>query len=161
MKSLVVFFSLENNTKTIAKAISDELDCELLELKSKKQYPTSGFKKFLWGGKSVLFKEKPELLPLDVDLNKYDNILIGTPIWVGTFPPPIKTFIEEYKIENKNIAVFVCHGGGGISKCYKDLEKQLPNNKFKGYVEFLEPLKKDTCESISKAKKWAKSLDLK
>lgn len=113
MKSLVVYYSLEGNTKAIAKGISEELNCDLLELNPKKQYPKGGFRKFFWGGKSVFFKEKPEIMPINLDLNEYDTIFIGTPIWVGTYAPPIKTFIEDNNLKNKDIAVFVCHGGGG------------------------------------------------
>ena len=59
MKSLVIYYSLEGNTKLIADTIKNELNSDVLELRTKKQYPNKGFKKYLWGGKSVILKEKP------------------------------------------------------------------------------------------------------
>ena len=99
MRNLVVFYSLEGNTRLIAESIAKAINADVLELKTKKKYSDKGFKKYFWGGKSVIFKEKPELLYLDKDINQYDNIFIGTPIWVGTYAPPLNTFLKNNKIE--------------------------------------------------------------
>ena len=44
----------------------------------------------------------------------YDRIIIGTPVWAGTFTPPIRSFIEENrnKLEGKKIAAFTSSSGG-------------------------------------------------
>ena len=120
MKSLVIYYSLEGDTKLIANIIKNELNSDVLELRTKKQYPNKGFKKYLWGGKSVIFKEKPKLLNKYIDISIYDKIFIGTPIWAGTYAAPFNTFFNEYKIKNKEIGLFVCHGGGRI---YKPIKK--------------------------------------
>ena len=54
----------------IADTIKNELNSDVLELRTKKQYPNKGFKKYLCGGKSVILKEKPKLL------NKYIILVI-------------------------------------------------------------------------------------
>lgn len=46
MKSLVIYYSLEGNTKLIADTIKNELNSDVLELRTKKQYPNKGFKKY-------------------------------------------------------------------------------------------------------------------
>lgn len=158
MKNLVIFYSLEGNTKLIAKTIAEEISGDVLELVSKKKYHKSGFKKFFWGGKSIIFNEKPEIMPIDKKIEDYDNIFIGTPIWVGTYAPPIKTLLENYNISNKNIGLFACHGGGGASKFYNNIKKEIPNNKFLGEIDFCDPLKKDTEESIKRAIDWASKI---
>ncbi|HBF64511.1 MAG TPA: flavodoxin, partial [Clostridium sp.] len=66
------------------------MKADTVELKTSKQYPTEGFGKFFWGGKSVLFGEKPQIINERIDLSKYDTVVIGTPIWAGSFAPPIK-----------------------------------------------------------------------
>ena len=76
MKSLVIYYSLEGNTKLIADTIKNELNSDVLELRTKKQYPNKGFKKYLWGGKSVILKEKPKLLNKYIDISIYDKIFI-------------------------------------------------------------------------------------
>ena len=158
MKSLVIYYSLEGNTKLIAETIAKEISADILELKSKKDYPKGGFKKYLWGGKSVMFNQKPELMEININLDEYDRIFIGTPIWVGTYAPPFNTFIEEYKIENKKIALFACHGGGGGKKFFANFKSKVPNNDYIGDIEFDEPIKNDTKGDLSKVTQWVKSL---
>ncbi|MGL5915441.1 MAG: flavodoxin family protein, partial [Culicoidibacterales bacterium] len=72
--------------------IAKKTQADVFVVKAKKTYHTQGFKKFFWGGKSVFFNEIPELESLTFDANQYERIFIGTPIWVGTMAPPIKSF---------------------------------------------------------------------
>ena len=116
MKTLVVYYSLEGNTKILASKIAETLNADIIELKTSKQYPSEGFKKYVFGGKSVVFGEKPKLTNTGIDLSLYDTIVIGTPIWASNFTPPIKSFISEYKIQGKRIALFACHRGGRSRK---------------------------------------------
>lgn len=138
VKSLVVFYSLEGHTKTVAKFISEELKSDLLELEPEKEIPKSGFKKFFWGGKSAIFKEKPILKSIIPDLNQYETIVIGTPIWAGTYAPPINTFISNNEIRQKKIALFAYHGGGGADKCFNQLKEALKDNEIVATIDFVD-----------------------
>ena len=62
MKNLIIYFSLEGNTKFIAESIAEEIECDIMELIPSKKYSTGKIGKYFWGGKSVMFKEKPELI---------------------------------------------------------------------------------------------------
>lgn len=158
MKNLVIFYSLEGNTKFIAESISRKINADILELKPNKKYHNSGFKKYFWGGKSVIFKEKPELLSYDININNYENVFIGTPIWVGTYAPPYNTFFEIEKINNKNIYLFACHGGGSVEKFYENIKQAIPNNNFKGQIDFNEPLKNNQEEILNRIDIWLNNL---
>lgn len=158
MKNLIVYYSLEGNTKFIAESIAEEIECDILELVPKKAYPTGRISKFFWGGRSVIFKEKPELINEDVNLENYKNIIIGTPIWCGTYTPPFNTFLLNHKMKYKNIALFACHGGGGADKCFADFKKALPDNNFIGEISFADPIKGRKEEDSQKAKEWVKSI---
>lgn len=157
MAALVVYFSFEGNTKLIAETIVETIGADLAELKTSKEYPSEGFKKFFWGGKSVLFGEEPELTNAPFDLNCYDTIIIGTPVWFGSFAPPIKTFLKKYHITGKRISLFACHGGGGSKKCMANIKAAIPDNNFIGEIEFQDP-KKNPEENTAKAVEWAKKL---
>ncbi|MTK06118.1 MAG: flavodoxin [Hungatella sp.] len=157
MKSaLVVYFSFDGNTKLIAEKIGETLNADVVELKTSKKYPTEGIGKFFWGGKSVVFGDKPTLTNESIDLSRYETIIIGTPVWAGSFSPPIRSFVNDYKIVNKKIAIFASHGGGGAAKCFAKLKEALPENKFIGEIAFVEPKKNP--ESIDSAAKWAATL---
>lgn len=160
MKNLVVFYSLEGNTKLIADTIAEQINADILELKPKKKYPDSGFKKYFWGGRSVIFKEKPELLSYDINVDNYINIFIGTPIWVGIYAPPYNTFLNKENIYGKNIYLFACHGGGGADKFYKSIKESIPNNVFKGQIDFNEPLKQNKEVILDQIDGWLKNIYL-
>lgn len=158
MKNLVVYYSLEGNTKLIAETIRKEINADMLELRPEKQYPNKGFKKYFWGGKSVVFKEQPKLLNKWIDISIYDRVFIGTPVWAGTYAAPFNTFFNQHKLKNKEVALFACHGGGGADKCLNNFKKELINNKIIGQIEFIDPLKKNKDENIQQAINWIKSL---
>lgn len=161
MKTLVVFYSLEGNTKYIAETIAKELNADILEVKAVKAFPSKGFKKFVWGGKSVVFKQHPDLEKIDVNVKTYDNLIIGSPVWASSYASPLHTFFRDYAVKRKNIAFFACHMGGGAEKCMKAFKQALPNNNFVGETDFVEPLHKGEEENRKKAIAWAKSLSLK
>jgi flavodoxin len=80
MKTIVIFYSFEGNTRLIAENIARAAAADLLELKPKKEIPSHGFMKYVWGGRSTMMKADPELLPYDKDLQRYDLFFIGTPV---------------------------------------------------------------------------------
>ena len=157
MSTLVVYFSFDGNTKFIAEKIAETINADIIGLKTSKKYPTEGFSKYFWGGKSVIFGEKPKLTNDSIDLNRYETIYIGTPVWAGSYTPPIKSFIRQYKLQGKRIALFASHGGNGAEKCFAKLKAALPGNNFIGEMAFLEP-KNNSERSSQIAVKWATDL---
>lgn len=158
MKTIVIFYSLGGNTKYVSEIIAKELKADLIELKTKKVYPSSGLKKYIWGGKSVLFKEEPELTNEMIDLDSYENIVLGTPIWAGGYATPYNTFLKQYKVTGKNIAFVACHAGRGAENGFKMFKEVLKDNQFVGEMDFVDPLKKDKDVNVEKAVQWANHL---
>ncbi|EPY2280932.1 flavodoxin family protein [Clostridium sporogenes] len=158
MKSLIVFYSLEGHTKFISNIIAEELDCDLLQLKPEKEIPETGIGRFFRGGKSAIFNEKPSLKNQIPNLNEYDTIFIGTPIWAGRYTPAINTFVSENKIKEKNVAFFACHGGGGAKKCFDKLEEVLNDNTILGTIDFVDS--EDETEKREKVKQWISSIKI-
>jgi flavodoxin len=136
MKTLIVFYSLTGNVKKIAAAIATATGGDLLEIKTKKEIPTSGFGKYFWGGKQVMRKEMPELLPFGKNPNDYDLIFIGTPVWAGNFAPAIRSFLASAKLQNKKIALFCSHGGDSAGSTFVNLAKELADNEIIDKINF-------------------------
>ena len=157
MKIIVVFYSFEGNTKLIAESISKTIDADLLELKPKKEIKSKGFMKYFWGGKAAMMKTKPELFPFEKNLQDYDILFIGTPVWAGTYAPPVNTLFSTLPVSNKKIALFCCHGGGK-GKIFEKIQKALEGNQIISEIDFLVPLKKDTDRNIQRAKEWANNI---
>lgn len=151
MKAVIIYYSLEGDTDFIALKIAQKTGADIVRLVPQKEFPKGNFKKFLWGGKSVVFNEKPKLTNKEIDLSSYDTIIIGTPIWAGTFAPPIMTFLNDYTFQGKNIFLFACHGGGGAQRCFEKINKKVIGNTVVDTVEFNNPfktVKEDTDKKI-------------
>lgn len=157
MKKLVVYYSFDGGTELLANSIAEAVDADVLRLTIKEEIKTHGFMKFFWGGKQVMMREKPELLPLDKNPADYDMIFIGTPVWSFTFTPAVRSFFSSVNLSKKNIALFSCHDGGP-KNTLANMKKELVGNTFVGEMDFFNPLKKDREETIKKAQEWARTL---
>lgn len=157
MKTLIVYYSLEGNTDYAAKKIKEKTGADLLRLIPQKAYADKGFKKFFWGGKSAVFKDKPDLEEYDVDLSLYERIVFGFPVWAGTFTPPLRTFIEDNKdaLSGKSIAAFACQGGNGAEKSFEKMAKLIGIENFDATGIFIDPLAKKSSETDNDIDKFA------
>jgi len=156
-KILVIFYSLTGNTKFIAETMAKEIGADLLELKPKNEIKARSFMKYFWGGKQVMMKEKPKLLPMDKNPNDYDLIFIGTPAWAWNYSPPLRSFFNQVKLRNKKIGLFCCHGGQ-IGKTLTKMKKELDGNVILGAMDFFEPLKNNPEKNTTLSAKWAKEI---
>ena len=157
MKSIVIYYSFEENTKLIANTVCDTVGADLLRLQLAKELGTKSFIKYLWGGKEVFMNRTPALLPYHFDADVYDLIFIGTPVWAWHFAPALRTFFSENTIKNKKIALFCCHGGGK-GKIFPRLKKALEDNDIVGEIDFRDPLRVKTEVSVKRAVEWAKEM---
>ena len=151
MKTLVVYYSLEGNSRYVAEKIKE---CEkekvtLLELKPVKKYPTGAVSKFFWGGKSAVMGEKPELESYSVTLDEYERVIFGFPVWASRFAPPLKTFIDENReaLKDKRIAAFACFAGSGADKALCKLKEELEIDEFEAEVILINPGNKKSHEN--------------
>lgn len=158
MKSIVIFYSLEGNTRLIAEKVAQTINSDILELKTKTEIKSDGFSKYIWGGKQVLFREKPELAAFDKDLNQYDLIIFGSPIWASMYAPAFNTFFIDNKFFNKKYALFNCNGGGKTEKFFQKFKEQLKGNELVGEISFKDPLKDKTKDNIEQAEEWVKKI---
>lgn len=158
MKNLVVYYSLDGNTRFISQAIAGVTNADILELKLKKDdTKLKGFKKYFWGGKQVVTREKPELKPFDKNPRDYDLIFIGTPVWAWRHAPAIETFFSEVNLAGKKIALFCCHEGSK-GKTLEKMENKLSGNEIVGKIDFEQPLQHNKDADSERAKAWANGI---
>jgi len=157
LKKLVVFYSLEGNTKFIAEAMAETIEADVLELKPVKEISKKGLFRYLHGGKQAVRKEQPQLLPLNKDPQAYDLIILGTPVWAWTLSSPLYSFLCQNKLEHKRIALFCCHGGDK-GKTLENVENILKNNEILGKSDYFNPLHKEPEQNKNKACAWAQGL---
>ena len=154
MKALVVYYSFEGNTALIADAIRETLMIPATRIQPVKELPSTGFSKYVWGGSQVIMGFKPKLEPITVDFQAFDVIFLGSPIWAGTFAPPIKTLLEEGYFTNKKVYYFYTHEGGSLGASRRAKANISKHNQFitsKGFIFVL----KNKQKNRKKAQEWA------
>lgn len=141
MKTLVVYYSLTGNTKFIAEQIAKKIKADVLELKA---------------DRGTGHKSQSKLLAPTKDLIDYDLIILGSPVWGYSYAPAIKSFLNQAKLKNKKIALFVCHEDLP-AKTLAGLKNALAGNKIIGETLFSEPLK-NPAKSQDIAEEWLESI---
>lgn len=69
----------------------------------------------------------PEISGDAVDLSQYDTVYIGYPIWWGTKPHIIDTFLDEYDLSGKKVMPFCTSGGSGIAQSVSEIKECEPD----------------------------------
>ncbi|MHA1584433.1 MAG: flavodoxin family protein [Promethearchaeota archaeon] len=157
-KTLIVFYSHDGNTKFIAETLAEELNADILTIQPRKELQGTGFKKFFWGGKQSMMRQKPELESFEINPNDYSQLILGTPVWAWSLCPPMRSFLSNNKIMGKKIALYCCCMGNS-GKTFKQMQKYLPNNEIVGHCAFIEPLINNLEENKGIAKKWIRDLN--
>lgn len=125
-KVLVVYFSNGGNTQKLAKEVSDQVGGDLRRIVPVKVYP-QGNKLYDYTKKEQEDDKRPKIKDLNIDMNQYNTIFIGYPIWWYTYPQIILSFFDQYDLSNKTIVPFVTHGGSGMSGTEQDMKDYLKN----------------------------------
>ena len=111
MKKLVVYYSISGNTRAVAKRIARALKADLAEIHTVRAYPDDHDVLLGLGKKEVTSGFIPQIVPLSVGLDKYDTIILGTPVWWSSFAPAVKTLLKNAKLEGKRVYPFATNGG--------------------------------------------------
>lgn len=125
-KILVAYFSCTSQTKEIAEKVAAKVGGTLFEIRTVNDYPESYAGKIAVGGKERLTRSRPEILNTVADMDVYDTVMIGFPVWFSTCPMAILSFLEEYDMTGKTIYPFYTSGGGSGSRAIRDIEKSAP-----------------------------------
>ena len=157
MKTAVIYYSYQGNCALVAEAIKGELNAEVFELKTVDTKKQKGFFLILWGAFQVIRNKKPELQPLSVDINSFDLIILGTPVWAGSPAPAMVSFLSKTEIKEKKIALFCSHGGGK-GDVFNKFKALLPGNTIAGEIDFTNPAKGGRAALKEQIGEWAKTL---
>lgn len=134
-KILVTYFSATGTTKDVAENIANVLKADLFEIEPEEEYTSEDLN---WHNNksrsSVEMNDKnfrPAIKQKSINIDNYDTILIGFPVWWYTAPTIINTFIESADFSGKTLIPFCTSGGTGMSGCEKDLRKTYPDYNWK------------------------------
>jgi flavodoxin len=120
-KILVAYFSHSGNTREIANQIHKSAGGDIFEIQSVKPYPHNYDAVVEQAKQELESDHKPALKTKMENIKPYDLVYIGYPIWWGTFPAPVKTFLSEYDFSGKTILPFCTHEGSGLGRSVTDI----------------------------------------
>ncbi len=129
-KILVAYFSASGVTAKAAKKLADTAQADLYEIKPEVPYTRADLD---WMDKksrsSVEMNDKtsrPAIADKTVNLEEYDTIFVGFPIWWYVAPRIINTFLESYDFSGKTIIPFATSGGSGMGRVNENLKPSCP-----------------------------------
>lgn len=125
-KVLVAYFSCTGTTKTLAKYVSEGLGADLYEITPAVPYTSEDLNYSDDNSRSTKemndSNSRPEITGSVENMDQYDTVFIGYPIWWGEAPRIVSTFIESYDFSGKTIVPFCTSGGSGIGSSGTNLE---------------------------------------
>ena len=129
MNRAVVYYSLSGNTKEAAKVIARKLGAKIFEIDLVKPLPKNTVRQMLVGGMQSTFGRRPKIKGVPDNIDYYDEIILGMPVWAGMPACPRKRLHRGPKQAGKIDAVFTFSGGGDNDRCLAQLSKSLKNIK--------------------------------
>ncbi len=129
-KTLVAYFSATGTTKRAAEKLAKEKNADLFEIVPAQPYTAADLD---WRDKesrsTLEMKDKssrPAVSSKLENLDDYDTVWIGFPVWWYTAPTIVNTFIDSYDFSGKVLCVFATSGGSGVEGSAADLKKAYP-----------------------------------
>lgn len=106
----------KGNTAIIAEMIAEQTDGELFEIRTVDEYPESYDETVDIAREELNTGARPELAENLENINDYDVIFLGYPIWWGDMPMAVYTLLESHDFSGKTIIPFCTHAGSGLGE---------------------------------------------
>ena len=129
-RKLVAFFSASGVTAKVAETLSETIGADLFAIEPKVPYTKADLDWMDKNSRSTLEMNdpgsRPEIARVRANMDEYDILFVGFPIWWYVAPTIINTFLESYDLTGKTIIPFATSGGSGMGKTN---EKLVPSCK--------------------------------
>ena len=139
MNKIFIYYSLTNNGDEVAKYLKN---VEVRKIKVKKELPKSMFFKMMVGGFKALVGYKEKLVDFNNNIDKYDEVIIGSPIWFDRLCSPIRTLLNQINLKDKKLSFILYSAGGEANKAVEFIK----NNYKDANITILKEPKKNKKE---------------
>lgn len=155
-KKLVAYFSASGVTAKVAERLSESIGADLHEITPKVRYTDADLD---WRDNTSRSSiemtnpaSRPEIERIRDNMQDYDTIYLGFPIWWYIAPTIINTFLESYDLTGKTIVPFATSGGSGMGKTNEMLLPSCPGAILAEGCVFKADISKQ--ELVSWAEQW-------
>jgi flavorubredoxin len=126
-KKLFIYYSETGNGDLVAEHYKNK-NYDIEKIISKK-LPKTLFFQMMVGGFRATASIKPKINELTKDINNYDEIIIGSPIWNDRLCAPIRTLLSKYDFTNKKVNFVLYSGGGSANTATEFINTNYPDAK--------------------------------
>lgn len=110
-KTLVIYYSLTGNTKSIADKIAAATGADVARIETLEPYTGSQNEISAQGKREVDSGYHPDIKPLGVNPVDYDRVVIGTPTWWYTMAPAVAAFLDSADLSGKEVVLYMTNAG--------------------------------------------------
>ncbi len=136
MKKLFIYYSLSGNGDLVADYLKNK-NIDIRKVNTTETLPKSMVLRILSGGFKAMINYKDKLSNFDNDISKYDEVIIGSPVWNSRLSSPINSVLDMIDLNNKKITFILYSGSGKALKAH-----ELINKKYKAkIIDLKEPLR--------------------
>ena len=139
-KTLIVYYSYTNNVERIVTALSAQIEADVIEVEPTEKGLDYAANNYAIGSAQIAAirnnpndkSSYPAIDPVEVDMDDYDTVIIGAPLWWSQMAAPLQTFLFDYgkMMSEKNICLIVSSASSGISGVEADARRLIPEGKF-------------------------------
>ncbi len=130
-KSLVTYFSASGVTAELAKRLAKSVQADIYEIRPQIPYTDADLNWMDKQSRSTLemkdVSSRPAIVLPTPDMQKYDVIFVGFPVWWYREPSIIDTFMEACKWNGQKVVPFATSGSSGIGSADKNMQKLAPS----------------------------------
>lgn len=157
-KVLVAYFSATGTTEGVAEHIANGLNADIYEIVPEDPYTDADLNYNDNNSRTTIEMNDPNARPAISgsveNMEQYDIIFVGYPIWWGEAPRIVSTFMESYDFSGKTIVPFCTSGGSGIGSSASNLERLTSG------ATWLDGRRLNGSDSQDTVMEWVNSLDL-
>ncbi len=124
MKTLVVYYSLTGKTEIVAQALARELGADVRRVEDVEKPAVNWWFMVTAGLAAVRGAESP-IKPIATDLQGYDRVFVGSPVWGGSPSTAINAFIASTDFSGKTVIPFMTMGGDDAAGALKKLGERI------------------------------------
>ena len=124
-KILVLYYSQTGNTEAVAKQIQAQLGADIEAIVPALPYDGDFNATIERGKKELDGGILPELQPIKANIQDYDVIFLGFPVWFGTYAQPIATILADCDFTGKRVVPFCTFGSGGLDSSSRNIMDKL------------------------------------
>ena len=133
-KVLVCYFSATGTTKRVAEEIANVVGGDLFEIEPVEKYTSEDLDWTNKKSRSTVEMEdvnsRPSIVKRIENIEDYNKIIVGFPVWWYREPSIIDTFMEENNFDGKEVYVFVTSGGSTAEGSFNSLKNKYNNVNF-------------------------------